>query len=69
MIESPPLREILEDIQELTEYYMSTLCARFGIVPKSASPEFWDIVTEYQWPGNVRELIQALEKALISAQR
>jgi two-component system NtrC family response regulator len=67
VIESPPLREILEDIPALTEYYVSALCARFGIVPKGASPEFWDIVSEYQWPGNVRELIQALEKALISA--
>ncbi len=67
VIESPPLREILEDIPALTEYYVSSLCARFGIVPKGASPEFWDIVSEYQWPGNVRELIHALEKALISA--
>ncbi len=67
VIEAPPLREILEDIQELAEYYVSALCARFGIVPKGASPEFWDIVTEYKWPGNVRELIQALEKALLSA--
>jgi two-component system NtrC family response regulator len=67
VIESPPLREILEDIPALTEYYVSSLCARFRIVPKGASPEFWDIMSEYKWPGNVRELIQALEKALISA--
>ena len=46
---------------------MNDLCERFGIVPKGASPEFWDIVTGYKWPGNVRELIQALEKALLSA--
>ena len=67
VIESPPLREIIEDIQELTEYYISALCSRFGIEPKGASPEFWDVVTEYKWPGNVRELIQAIEKALLSA--
>jgi len=67
IIELPPLRELPEDIKELTVFYMNDLCERFGIVPKGASPEFWDIVTEYQWPGNVRELIQALEKALLSA--
>jgi two-component system, NtrC family, response regulator len=67
VIESPPLRELLEDIKELTVFYMNALCERFGIVPKGASPEFWDIVTAYKWPGNVRELIQALEKALLSA--
>ncbi len=66
-IESPPLRELLEDIKKLTLFYMNDLCERFGIVPKGASPEFWSIVTEYKWPGNVRELIQALEKALLSA--
>ena len=66
-IELPPLRELLEDIKELTVYYMNDLCKRFGIVPKSASPEFWDVVSLYKWPGNVRELVQALEKALLSA--
>ena len=68
VIESPPLREILEDIQELTEYYMSDLCARMRLKPKGFSPEFWDVMTEYPWPGNVRELVRALEKALVSAQ-
>jgi two-component system NtrC family response regulator len=67
VIDSPPLREIPEDIKKLTSFYMNDLCERFGIVAKRASPEFWEIVTDYQWPGNVRELIQALEKALLSA--
>ena len=67
IIELPPLRELLEDIKELTVFYMSSLCERFGIESKGASPEFWDVVTAYKWPGNVRELIQALEKALLSA--
>lgn len=67
IIELPPLRELLDDLKELTVFYMNTLCERFGMVPKRASPEFWDVVTEYKWPGNVRELIQALEKALLSA--
>jgi len=67
IIELPPLRDLLEDIKELTAFYMNVLCERFGIESKGASPEFWDVVTEYKWPGNVRELIQALEKALLSA--
>jgi len=67
VIELPPLRELLEDIKDLTVFYMNALCGRFGMEPKGASPEFWEVVTEYQWPGNVRELIQALEKALLSA--
>lgn len=67
IIELPPLRELHEDIKKLTVFYINDLCERFGIAQKEASPEFWDIVTEYKWPGNVRELIQSLEKALLAA--
>jgi two-component system, NtrC family, response regulator len=67
VIDSPPLREIPEDIKRITIFYMNDLCERFGIAAKQASPEFWEIVAEYPWPGNVRELIHALEKALLSA--
>ena len=34
MIESPPLRELPEDIKKLTVFYMNDLCERFGIDPK-----------------------------------
>jgi len=68
VIELPPLREVSEDIKKLTVFYIDALCERFGIVPKGASPEFWEAVAAYKWPGNVRELIQALEKALLSAE-
>ena len=66
-IDLPPLREILDDVEELTLFYMNMLCERFEIEPKKFSPEFWDVVAGYQWPGNVRELVHALEKALLSA--
>jgi two-component system NtrC family response regulator len=58
---------MLDDVEELTLFYMNALCERFEIEPKKFSPEFWDIVTKYRWPGNVRELVHALEKALLSA--
>ena len=67
VIDLPPLREILDDVEELTLFYMNVLCERFEIEPKKFSPEFWDVVAGYQWPGNVRELVHALEKALLSA--
>jgi two-component system NtrC family response regulator len=68
-VDLPPLRELPEDIRELTIHYMNFLCERFGIPGKATSPEFWTVMTEYHWPGNVRELIQALEKALLSAKK
>ena len=67
VIDSPPLREIPEDIKKITAFYMNDLSQRFGMIAKRASPEFWETVTAYPWPGNVRELTQGLEKALIAA--
>ena len=67
VIDSPPLREIPEDIKKIAVFYMNDLSERFGMVAKRVSPEFWETVTAYPWPGNVRELIQGLEKALLSA--
>jgi two-component system NtrC family response regulator len=67
-INLPALRDIREDIKELVLYYMNTLCAKYGKDMKGFSPEFWDVLIEYDWPGNVRELIQALERAIIAAQ-
>jgi two-component system, NtrC family, response regulator len=67
VIDSPPLREIPEDIKKITAFYINDLSQRFGMIAKRASPEFWETVTAYPWPGNVRELVQGLEKALIAA--
>jgi two-component system NtrC family response regulator len=68
VINLPPLREIHEDIKELVLYYMNMLCAKYEKDIKGFSPEFWDILIQYDWPGNMRELIQALERAIIAAQ-
>lgn len=68
VIELPPMRECLEDIDELILHYIGSLCKRFGIEPKGFSPEFMQILSAYSWPGNVRELIHTLEKALLAAQ-
>jgi two-component system NtrC family response regulator len=66
-IEVPPLRNHLEDIKELTQYYISKLCKRSGIEPKTFSPDFIDVLKSYSWPGNVRELFNALERAMAEA--
>ncbi len=68
VINLPPLREIREDIKELVLYYMNMLCVKYGKNIKGFSPEFWDVLIQYDWPGNVRELTQALERAVIAAQ-
>jgi two-component system NtrC family response regulator len=66
-IELPPLRERLEDIEELVRHYISRLAEEHKVEPKDLSPEFMDVLTRYPWPGNVRELLHALERALVTA--
>jgi two-component system NtrC family response regulator len=68
VIELPPLRACREDIKELVLHYVAKLCEQYQIPMKGLSPDFVDALMEYSWPGNVRELIQALEKAIVTAQ-
>ncbi len=66
-IELPPLRKRLEDIRELSVYFIKQFCLREKIEVKSVSPDFFDMLAAYPWPGNVRELIGAVEGASSAA--
>jgi two-component system NtrC family response regulator len=66
-IELPPLRDRIEDIQDLAEHHMAQVCEEYGLEEKDFSPEFFDVIARYDWPGNVRELVKALETAIVSA--
>jgi DNA-binding NtrC family response regulator len=63
-IKVPPLRERLEDIPELVNYFLDTLSAdchrRFSV-----TPEGLEKLKSYDWPGNVRQLRTVLESAVI----
>lgn len=67
VIELPPLRERLEDLQLLARFYADRFCDRYGLPPKGFSPDFTDRLRGYPWPGNVREFVHALEQTLASA--
>lgn len=51
-IEIPPLRERLEDITILANYFLSKVSSQ----PISFHPDTLDCFQHYPWPGNVREL-------------
>ena len=67
-ISLPPLREHPEDIRDLVLYHMNQLCNSYGIGSKGFSPDFFDMLSNYDWPGNVRELCNTIEKILAEAQ-
>ncbi|MBA3013202.1 MAG: sigma 54-interacting transcriptional regulator [Proteobacteria bacterium] len=66
-ITMPPLRDRIEDIPLLVEFYIKKLAKRMGkqtgIIPKSVMAT----LENYHWPGNVRELENVLERAMISS--
>jgi two-component system response regulator HydG len=62
----PPLRERLEDIPALVDYYLKKLAAEKQRPQPSISEEAMRFLRKHEWPGNVRELINALEYAVVT---
>lgn len=64
-LESPPLRERLEDLPLLVGRLLARLSEKNHKSARGVSPAFLRVLTSYAWPGNVRELENVLERALV----
>jgi two-component system, NtrC family, response regulator AtoC len=64
LIELPPLRSRLEDLENLTSEILSELGKKYK-KRVSISPIAMQTLEDYDWPGNVRELRNVLEHAVI----
>jgi DNA-binding NtrC family response regulator len=62
----PPLREHLEDLEELTAALLEDLNRKHGAAMKGVDREVLEAFGHYGWPGNVRELRNTLERALVT---
>lgn len=67
-ITMPPLRERLDDIPELAEFFSSHLSRELGVPPIPFNHD--DLVTlqSYNWPGNIREFKNIIERSLLLGQ-
>lgn len=63
MIELPPLREHLEDLEELIRYHLEATAYQFVHAVTRIDPEVIAVLRAYHWPGNVRELFHVLDYA------
>lgn len=64
----PPLRERLEDIEELFKVLVTKVKERTGKAVKPVlKPDVADLLKSYHWPGNIRELENVIEKAVVEA--
>jgi two-component system NtrC family response regulator len=61
VIQLPPLRARALDIKEIAIDYMTKMCEKQGNETKGFSPDFFEILADYDWPGNIRELINVME--------
>ena len=61
----PPLRERIQDILPLTEYFVAKLAARLNKTIDSIPDEVVEVLKLHDWPGNIRELQNLIERAML----
>ncbi|NNF98076.1 MAG: sigma-54-dependent Fis family transcriptional regulator [Desulfobacteraceae bacterium] len=64
-ISMPPLRERMEDIPILAEYFVNMFKEETGMPNYKISKEAMEKMVQYDWPGNIRELRNAMERAVV----
>ncbi len=63
----PALRERVEDVSELADYFLKATAQELDIEKKSLRQRALDLFLRYQWPGNVRQLENVCRRAMIMA--
>jgi two-component system nitrogen regulation response regulator NtrX len=63
--ELPPLRDRLEDVPLLVDFFNQNFSRAYGKIPKHFEPDAIEELQNYSWPGNVRELRNTIERVVI----
>jgi formate hydrogenlyase transcriptional activator len=61
----PSLRERLDDIAPLAQYFVDRYAATAGKRIRTIDEKTLDLLQAYHWPGNVRELQNVIERAVV----
>ncbi len=61
----PPLRERVEDIPELVDYFLKKHARLSQSLPKKVEAGALAKLQKYAWPGNIRELENVIERQII----
>jgi transcriptional regulator with PAS, ATPase and Fis domain len=65
VIHLPPLRDRVEDIPLLIEYFVKKMSNNLGIKILNVEQQVYSALMSYSFPGNIRELRNMIERALI----
>ena len=68
MIEVPPLRDRVDDIPILANYFLRVHAERYNKGQMKISTYALEKLANHDWPGNVRELQHSIEKAVIMSE-
>ena len=66
-VHTPPLRDHLEDLEELCDYFLRRFSEDNNYPPRELSAEALELLRSMPWKGNVRELKNVVERVLILA--
>ncbi len=61
----PPLRERVQDIRPLTEFFVAKYAARLNKPIHLIPDEVIEVLKAHDWPGNIRELQNFIERAVL----
>src|SRR5437016_1450874 len=61
-IKMPPLRERVEDIPQLVDFFLRRYNARFRKKVQGVTDSAVEVMKQYWWPGNIRELENLIER-------
>jgi DNA-binding NtrC family response regulator len=61
----PPLRERVEDIPLLVNYFIKFFAQKYGKTCTRMTPEEMDLLVSQPWEGNIRELKNVIDSAMV----
>ena len=64
-IKMPLLKERIEDIPLLVDYFLQVICKNHGVAQKTIDDEAIILLQKHNWPGNIRELRNVIERLII----
>ena len=68
-ITMPPLRERIEDIPLLSQYFLKQFAGRYQVPVPEIQPDAMTVLLQHPWPGNVRELRNLMERVVILSEQ
>jgi two-component system nitrogen regulation response regulator NtrX len=68
-INIPPLRERIEDLEDLTTFFVFHVCVAYNISVKVFNENALSRMKTFRWPGNIRELKNFIERIIFTVDR